>query len=55
MTQSSEIINWKNIFALFHDSPNAIHGCRYITENVERRALQITLEYFSEDSGWSGN
>ena len=50
-----EPYNLDNSLALFHDSPNAVHGVRYITDDVERRALQITLEYFSEDTGWSGD
>lgn len=57
-TDESSIIfepyNLDNTLALFHDAPNAIHGVRYITENVERRALQITLEEHSPESGWSG-
>lgn len=46
--------NLDNTMALFHDGPNAAHGARYITKNVVRRAIQITLEGYSEDSGWTG-
>ncbi len=45
-----------NSMALFHDGPNAAHGTRYISKDVERRALQITLEGWSPEKGWaSGN
>lgn len=50
-----EPYNLDNSFAIFHDSPKAAHGVRYITDDVQRRALQIELEYFSEDTGWSGD
>ncbi len=50
-----EPYNLNNSIALFHDSPNAVHGVRYITDDVQRQGLQITLEYFSEDSGWTGD
>jgi len=57
-TDESSIIfepyNLDNSFALFHDSSTAAHGVRYITDDVQRRGLQITLEYFSENDGWSG-
>jgi len=43
-----------NSLALFHDGPKAVHGTRYIAKDVERRALQITLEQYSEKTGWSG-
>ena len=42
-----------NSLALFQDGPKAAHGARVISENVERRALQITLEEWSEKDGWS--
>ena len=45
--------NLDNTIALFHDSPYAAHGVRYISKDIERRGFQITLEGFSEDSGWS--
>ena len=44
-----------NSLALFQDGPNAAHGTRVITKNSERRALQITLEGWSEENGWSGS
>ena len=40
--------------ALFHDGPNAAHGTRYVSKDVERRAFQITLEEWSPEKGWSG-
>ena len=48
-----EPYNLDNTIALFHDSPNAAHGVRYISKDIERCGFQITLEGFSEDSGWS--
>ena len=42
-----------NSIAIFHDSPKTVHGTRMITNNLERKALQITLEEFGKD-GWSG-
>ena len=44
-----------NSLALFHDGPNSGHGTRMITNNLERKALQITLEGYDEKNGWSGN
>ena len=49
-----EPYNLDNSIALFHDGPNAAHGTRYITNDVDRRALQITLEGYSIENGWSG-
>ena len=48
-----EPYNLDNTMALFHDGPKAAHGTRLITENVERKALQITLEEWSSEKGWS--
>ena len=49
-----EPYNLNNSVALFHDSPNSAHGVRYITKNVERRGVQIVLEGYSDESGWTG-
>lgn len=49
-----EPYNLDNTMALFQDGPNAAHGARYITKNVVRQAVQITLEGYSESSGWTG-
>jgi hypothetical protein len=49
-----EPYNLDNSMALFHDGPNAAHGTRYITNDVDRKALQITLEGYSEENGWTG-
>lgn len=49
-----EPYNLDNSLVIFHDAPNAIHGCRYITKDVERHSIQITLENYSPESGWSG-
>jgi hypothetical protein len=48
-----EPYNLDNTLALFQDGPKAAHGTRVISENVERRALQITLEEWSDEDGWS--
>jgi len=49
-----EPYNLDNSMAIFHDGPRAAHGVRLITKDVERRALQITLEEYSPKSGWTG-
>lgn len=48
-----EPYNLDNSMALFHDGPKAAHGTRHISENVERKALQITLEEWTPENGWS--
>ena len=57
-TDESKIIfepyDLDNSLALFHDGPNSGHGTRMITNNLERRALQITLEEFNDEIGWTG-
>ena len=45
--------NLDNSMAIFHDGPNSGHGVRYISKDVERRAIQIYYENYSEKSGWS--
>jgi len=49
-----EPYNLDNSVAIFHDGPKAMHGARYIKKDVERRALQITLEHYDAKTGWSG-
>jgi len=49
-----EPYNLDNTMVIFQDSHNAIHGARYLEKDIERRALQITLEGWSPESGWSG-
>jgi hypothetical protein len=49
-----EPYNLDNTAMIFHDGPHAAHGSRYITKDVERRAIQIYLEKYSPDTGWSG-
>ncbi|MDA1347242.1 MAG: hypothetical protein O3C48_08520 [Crenarchaeota archaeon] len=44
-----------NTAMIFHDGPNAGHGARRIEKDVERKAVQIYLEEYSEVNGWSGN
>jgi len=36
------------------DGPEAAHGVRKITKDVERRAIQLTYEPFSTTDGWYG-
>ena len=48
-----EPYNLDNSMALFHDSSKAAHGIRYITKDVERKAIQITLEGYTPEHGWS--
>ena len=36
------------------DGPDAAHGVRKITKDVERRAIQLTYEPFSTTDGWHG-
>ena len=48
-----EPYNLDNTMAIFHDGENAFHGTRYITKDVERHAIQLTLEEYSSESGWS--
>tara|TARA_B110000495_G_C22876030_1_gene510919 strand:+ start:167 stop:874 length:708 start_codon:yes stop_codon:yes gene_type:complete len=54
----SEIIfepyNLDNSLALFQDSSKAAHGVRIITKDVERRGVQIYLEDYDDENGWSG-
>lgn len=48
-----EPYNLDNSVMIFHDGPHAGHGVRYITKDVERRAVQIYLEKYSPEEGWS--
>ena len=48
-----EPYNLDNTTIIFHDGAHAGHGVRYITKDVERRAIQITLEKYSSNTGWS--
>ena len=48
-----EPYNLDNSAIIFHDGPHAGHGVRYITKDVERRAIQIYLEEYSPETGWS--
>lgn len=49
-----EPYNLDNTMVIFHDSPYSVHGARYMEKDTERKALQITLEYYSPETGWSG-
>ena len=39
---------------LLQDGPYSAHGARYIIKDVKRKAIQIYLEEYSEEKGWSG-
>ena len=45
--------NLDNSAILFHDGPKAAHGVRYIKKDVVRQGLQIYLEEYSDETGWS--
>ena len=45
--------NLDNTAIIFQDGPHAGHGVRQITKDVERRAVQIYLEKYSSETGWS--
>ena len=48
-----EPCNLDNSAIIFQDGPHAGHGVRYITKDVERRSVQIYLEEYSQETGWS--
>ena len=48
-----EPYNLDNSVMIFQDGPNAGHGVRQITKDVERRALTITLDQYSPEKGWN--
>ena len=45
--------NLDNTAIIFQDGPHAGHGVRQITKDVERRAVQVYLEKYSSETGWS--
>ena len=55
-TESSMIFepyNLDNSAIILHDGPHAGHGVRQIIKDVERRALTITLDQYSPETGWN--
>jgi len=50
-----EPYNLDNSAMVFHDGPSAAHGVRRIKDDVERRGIQIYLEEYSKEDGWSGD
>ena len=48
-----EPYNLDNSALIFQDGPHAGHGVRQITKDVERRALLITLDQYSSETGWN--
>ena len=45
-------LDYTSLFVL--DGPDAAHGMRKITKDVERRAIQLTYEPISTTDGWYG-
>ena len=54
-TMVFEPYNLDNSVMIFHDGPQAGHGVRPIEKDVERKAIQIYFEEYSEEKGWSGD
>lgn len=52
-TMIFEPYNLDNSAMIFHDGPQSGHGVRPIEKDVERRAIQVYLEEYSEEKGWS--
>lgn len=50
-----ETYNLDNTALFVLDGPDAIHGVRKITKDVERKAIQLTYEPFSHTDGWYGS
>jgi len=50
-----EPYNLDNSAMIFQDGPYAGHGVRKVDTDVERRAIQIYLEEYSSETGWSGD
>ena len=48
-----EPYNLDNSALIFQDGPHAGHGVRQISKDVERRALLITLDQYSSETGWN--
>ena len=50
-----EPYNLDNTAVVFQDGPHAGHGVRLIEKDVERRAIQVYLEGYNPDSGWTSH
>ena len=50
-----EPYNLDNTAVVFQDGPYAGHGVRLIEKDVERRAIQVYLEGYNPDSGWTSH
>ena len=48
-----EADNLDNTAIVFQDGPHSGHGVRPLKEGVERHAIQIYLEGWSDETGWS--
>ena len=49
-----EVDDLDNSALIILDGPEAAHGVRKITKDVEKRAIQFTYEPFSSTDGWYG-
>ena len=47
--------NLDNTALFVLDGPEAAHGMRKITKDVERRGIQLTFESYSQTEGWYGD
>ena len=50
-----EPYNLDNTALIVLDGPNAAHGARKISKDVERKAIQLTYEPYSATDGWYGS
>lgn len=50
-----EPYNLDNSTVVFQDGPHAGHGVRPLLEGAERHAIQIYLEEYSPETGWSSS
>ena len=50
-----EPYNLDNTALIVLDGPNAAHGARKISKDVERKAIQLTYEPYSITDGWYGS
>jgi len=49
-----EPYNLDNTMIVLQDGPSSAHGARFITKDVERKAIQVYFEGYSEETGWTG-
>ena len=49
-----EPYNLDKTMTLLQDEPYSAYGARYIIKDVKRQGIQIYLEEYSKEKGWSG-